>query len=313
MEHEMEYIYAVYQEGTISKAAEKLFITQPALSMALKRVEKKLGNTLFDRSQIPLQLTHAGEIYIQKCREIKLLEQEMGNQINDLHLMQKGTLTIGGTQFILSYVLAPVVSLFSERYPQVTLRILECHSGQAEHLLLNGSIDLYLRSSECPPTLTRIAPAFSDNMLVAMPKRYIAQYNLPKSGLTLSMVQQNEHHKATCPSTDFRLLAHVPYLCLADGNNLSERLRALFRQHSIKPNIKMELEQLTTSYYLADSGIGATLSSEMLIKKSISNHLMFYKVDSPLMTRQFYFVGRRKGYISKASETFIRTVQTHYD
>lgn len=62
MEQEMRYAYEVFREGSFSKAAEKLFITQPALSIAIQKPEADIGMALFDRSRRPLKLTAAGEI-----------------------------------------------------------------------------------------------------------------------------------------------------------------------------------------------------------------------------------------------------------
>ena len=309
MLQEMEYVYAVYKEGSISRAAERMFISQPALSMALKRAEAKIGAALFDRSLQPMKLTSAGEIYIQKCCEIKLLEQEMKSQLNDLYELRKGSLTLGGTHFILSYILAPALSEFSGKYPYISLKVLECHSKQSETLLLDGIIDVYLRCSECSPGLERIAYGFSDYVLIAVPKKYISQYSLPKGYLTQSMVQKNLHLEQ-CPSVDFRLISHIPFLRLTDENNLGGRLRDLFKQHEAEPNIKMVVEQLTTSYYLAENGIGSTLASSLLIKNIASKNLIFYKIDSPLMVRHFHFVGRRRGYVSRACKEFIKILQT---
>ena len=64
MQQELEYIYAVYKAGSFSKAAENLYITQPALSMAVKKIEASIGMALFDRSSRPVQLTEAGKIYV---------------------------------------------------------------------------------------------------------------------------------------------------------------------------------------------------------------------------------------------------------
>ena len=71
MELNMQYIYQVYQDGSFTKAAEKLFLTQPALSMAVRQEEKILGAALFDRSRRPLALTPAGEAYIRTTERVK--------------------------------------------------------------------------------------------------------------------------------------------------------------------------------------------------------------------------------------------------
>ena len=75
MELEKKYIYQVYQCGSFSKAAEALFITQPALSIAIKKVEQEIGAAIFNRSQRPLTLTSIGELYLQHIKKEMLLEQ----------------------------------------------------------------------------------------------------------------------------------------------------------------------------------------------------------------------------------------------
>ena len=74
MRQELEYVYEVYKSGSLSKAAEKLYITQPALSMAIKKIESSIGMTLFDRKVRPFQLTEAGWLYINAITRIKKIE-----------------------------------------------------------------------------------------------------------------------------------------------------------------------------------------------------------------------------------------------
>ena len=76
-----EYVYEVYEEKSFSKAAQKLYISQPALSTAIKKVEKKLGRPIFDRSTNPISLTPSGEIYIEAIEKLFALEQNTLNQM----------------------------------------------------------------------------------------------------------------------------------------------------------------------------------------------------------------------------------------
>ena len=92
MQPEMKYIYTVYQCGSFSKAAEKLFLTQPALSISVQKVEHEVGMPLFNRDKKPLELTEAGMIYIQKIEQIQHLEQELAMQLNDLTDLKTGHL-----------------------------------------------------------------------------------------------------------------------------------------------------------------------------------------------------------------------------
>ena len=77
MPEEMDYVYEVYKEKSFSTAAKKLFVTQPALSSAIKKAEEKIGAVLFDRSTVPVQLTDAGKVYIQAIEQIKSIKEEI--------------------------------------------------------------------------------------------------------------------------------------------------------------------------------------------------------------------------------------------
>ena len=112
-----EYIYAVYEEKSFSKAAQKLYITQPALSTAVKKVETRLGRPIFDRSTSPIGLTPSGEIYIDAIEKLYDLEENTVNQLNNLNGLLTGRLNIGGSIFFSSYVLPSLLAEFSRRYP----------------------------------------------------------------------------------------------------------------------------------------------------------------------------------------------------
>ena len=89
----MEYVYEVYLEKSFSKAAEKLFISQPSLSANVKRVEHHIGYPIFDRSTKPLSLTECGVQYIKAVEKIKSIQNEFEGFANDWGDLKKGTLT----------------------------------------------------------------------------------------------------------------------------------------------------------------------------------------------------------------------------
>jgi len=81
MKQEMQYIYQVYQSGSFSKAAQALYLTQPALSIAIQKVEAEIGMPLFIRDKKPLELTDAGKVYIEKVKEILHLPGETNEEL----------------------------------------------------------------------------------------------------------------------------------------------------------------------------------------------------------------------------------------
>ena len=94
---QIEYILKIAEENNITKAADKLFITQSALNQQLLKLESELGTPLFHRSRTNWRPTAAGEIYIRNAREILRLKKNTYNQINDIANTKRGNLSIGFT------------------------------------------------------------------------------------------------------------------------------------------------------------------------------------------------------------------------
>ena len=99
----MEYIYTVYQEKSFSKAARKLFISQPSLSATVKRVEEHIGYPIFDRSTKPLTLTEFGKRYISSVEQIICVEHEFSSFMNDWGGLKTGKLVLGGSSLFSSW------------------------------------------------------------------------------------------------------------------------------------------------------------------------------------------------------------------
>ena len=92
---QIEYILKIAEENNITHAAEKLFITQPALNQQLLKLEKELGTPLFHRSRSNWRLTEAGEIYVKNAKQILQIKKNTYEQIRDVANRQKGMLSIG--------------------------------------------------------------------------------------------------------------------------------------------------------------------------------------------------------------------------
>lgn len=142
MQQEMKYIYTVYQKGSFSKAAEALFMTQPALSISVQKVENEIGMPLFNRDKKPLELTEAGKLYVEKIQQIQHLENELSQQLNDLTSLQTGNLRVGGSHYFNSYILPPVIADFKKKWPGINLLLTEAGSYELLDMLKEDLIDL---------------------------------------------------------------------------------------------------------------------------------------------------------------------------
>lgn len=302
MEAEMRYILEVYRAGSFSKAAESLFLSQAALSLAVKRVEASLGAELFDRSHRPLCLTQAGEIYIRALGEMQALEEGMARRIQELKDLERGRLCVGGTHYLNTHVLPGALTGFSWAHPGVELTIVEKSSALLAKALEERTLDLTFLSD---PAILAEYPhrgAFYDHVLLAVPRRLALEADLKSRGMTAGEVLAGEHLKRE--KISLRAFAELPFMLLTPGNNLHQRSLAMFEEAGFAPKVKTTLDQLDTAYALASHGFGATFVSDREVEES-HTALLYFCPDSPQTLRAFYGVLPKQNYIPHAVEVFL--------
>lgn len=304
MQLEHKYIYMVYQEGSISKAAEKLFITQPALSIAIQRVENSLGLPIFDRSQRPITLTPAGRAYIHMIKETQYLEEEFQQQLYDMQELNTGKITIGGSHYLNAYILPKCLAVFTNKYPNIVIELEEHGSSVIAEMLSEHKVDL---TFNCDPLLVKEYenyPAFKDTVLLAVPERH--PINCLKKDLALSAqdVLEGKHLLSSCPTVNLSAFRDLSYVLLSQGNNLYERSMQLFKEAGFEPKVKLSISQLVTAYHLAENGFAAAFVSDRLVTGA-ETKLKFYKLDSDVIQRQFYILLPKRKYTSLATRKFI--------
>ena len=310
MEQDMKYIYQVYQDGSFSVAADHLYMSQPALSIAVRRVEEAIGAEIFDRSRRPVALTEAGQAYIDTLHYIRYLEEDLAHRIKDLRDLQTGTLRLGGTHFLNCYILAPILSEFSRQYPGIRLELFEDSALKLQGYLQRRDLDLTL---SCAPEIVEQfehRPAFYDHVLLAVPRDVPLPQELDALALTADDIMKRRHLEADCPRADLLHFRDVEFILLRQGNNLYDRGQKMFAEAGFKPKIKMTISQMVTSYRLADNALGAAFISDRLVR-SRRSHLKFFRINSQYVDRLFYFLLPKRDYTPFAVRRFIDFAAAH--
>ena len=218
-----EYVYAVYEEKSFSKAAQKLYITQPALSTAIKKVEKKIGTPIFDRSTSPIGLTPGGEVYIDAIEKLFALEQNTLNQLNNLNGLLAGKLSVGGTIFFTSFVLPGVLSEFSHRYPQIKIDLQEGTTTQLTDKLVAEELDLLIDNSELDDKNYEKYYYSTERIILAVPKSFPINEELTQYQLTAEDIRAGRHSQAEFPVLPLPLLKSTPFIFVKEENSIYKR------------------------------------------------------------------------------------------
>lgn len=238
MELEKKYIYQVYQCGSFSKAAEALFITQPALSIAIKKVEQEIGAAIFNRSQRPLTLTSIGELYLQHIKKEMLLEQQLKQQIDDIHGLKSGDLKIGGTHYMNAYLLPSYIAQFNTLYPNINITMAETSSDMLIEMLKDNKLDFTFSCDEDVVSEFDSYPTFSDHILLAVPQAFALSDKLLEESLSAIEVRHGIHLSEKCPSVDLQQFTDYSFIRIDAHVNLGMRTLKMFEEAEILPRIK---------------------------------------------------------------------------
>ena len=294
MELEKKYIYQVYQCGSFSKAAEALFITQPALSIAIKKVEQEIGAAIFNRSQRPLTLTSIGELYLQHIKKEMLLEQQLKQQIDDIHGLKSGDLKIGGTHYMNAYL-----------YPNINITMAETSSDMLIEMLKNNELDFTFSCDEDVVQEFDSYPTFSDHILLAVPQAFALSDKLLEESLSAIEVRHGIHLSEKCPSVDLQQFTDYSFIRIDAHVNLGMRTLKMFEEAEILPRIKVKVPQLVTAFQLAEHGIGATFISDKLVTGNETS-LRFFKLQSKQAERKYSLLLPHNVYVPNAVIEFIK-------
>ena len=308
----MAYVFEVYKEMSFSRAAKNLYISQPSLSAAVKKVEELIGAPIFDRSTNPITLTQIGEAYIYSIRSIMDVEKSFQNYVNDINFMKNGSLTIGGTNFYISFVLPSLLPQFTEQYPNIHVELLEGTTLELKEKLSSGVLDLLLDNSVRTLEEFERKVLRQEHLLLAVPKHFSCNADVADYAFSAADVKENFHLLDSTPSVPMTAFKDQPFLLLREGNSTRTRAMNICRKCNFEPRCKLELSQQITAYNLCCNGMGISFVGDSLIQNvpEVPN-LLFYKLEGKDAVRQVSFYYKKNRYMSRAVQVFLNMLNEY--
>lgn len=296
-----EMIYMVYQEKSFSKAAQKLFISQPSLSAIVKKTEEKIGMPLFDRSAKPITLTEAGTAYIKAVEQIDHLEQNFEDYILALNNMETGTLSIGCNQLLSRWVLPKYVKNFMEKHPHIQVTMVDANSTTLKERVLNGQLDLVIDNVTPDPKLFERKKLQKEHLILAVPTVMGI-----KGGLTYKDVRNGKHIEAE--RVNLNLFKDIPFILLTKENDTRIRTEELFGK--FKPKVIMELDRMDVIYTYVWLGTAASVVSDTLINNAVPyRDVRFFPIERKNSGREIYVSYKKNKFKTKAMDAFIKEIE----
>jgi DNA-binding transcriptional LysR family regulator len=304
-----EYVYEIYKTGSFSKAAKNLYISQPALSASIVKIESDLGLKLFNRSSHPITLTEAGQAYIDAIRKIEDVEREFHNKLYEISNLQIGHLTIAGANFFSSYMLPPIIKDFSKKYPAITFEIVESDSIELYKMALDNHIDLILDAGAYDHEVYEAHHILTEEILLAVPRSNPLNDNFKEYQFTYSDILQNKH-KAKQDTIPISVFKDEMFIIMKKGHDMHTRSIKICQNHGFQPEHTIYLNQLMTAYNLAKQELGILFVTDTLIKlASPQDNIIFYKVDDKSSFRDLFLARKKSSILTKCMEYFIETAR----
>ena len=315
MQNTLLYIYEVYRERSFSRAAKNLFISQPALSACIKKVEQEIGMQLFDRSSLPIGLTEAGELYIHAIQKIMAAENELSTQISELSNLDRGHLVIGGANFFSAYMLPPIIRAFSDLYPGVDLEITESDTNLRYTDSVQAGIDLILDGGTCDTQMFDRAVLFNECVIFAVPRDNPLNKQFSDCALTYEDIVRQKHRTSKARAVDIRAFEGEKLVLLKRGHDMHMRSASICDHAGFTPRNVVYVNQLSTAANMAAQGLGCCFVTDTLVRMTPMDRqaLVYYVVADPIAWREVFIAWHRKGVKTKVMEQFVSIAQQVYD
>ena len=305
-----EIIYTIYKEQSFSRAAQKLFIAQPSLSLLVKKLETQLGVPLFDRSCKPIRLTEAGREYIRAVEGIRKTEADFMNYLQSVRALEAGTLGIGSNQLLSSLVLPKYIAEFNRKYPNIRLSLRDANSTTLQNEITLGQLDMVIDNHTLPADLFDQEQLATEHLLLAVPVSFAENEELSPYRLTYEDIEAGRHIGVT-DTVPLKKLKNVPFILMNRDNDTRKLTDKIFQEAGFSPAVLFELDRMTTLYSYVELGAAAAIVSDTLVQNihtAEPDHICFYPLNSRFASRSIYASYKKNKYRSPAMQAFVETL-----
>ena len=284
---QMQYAVLLSESESFSQLAEKLNITQPALSKQILALEKELDVQLFKRNASPLTLTPAGEHFVHQAKLLLYQQDQLERSMEQFRTGEVGQLVIGATPFRCTYLLPDILRKVREAFPGVQVKVVETGSDTLRKEVADGKFDFAVVNLPVDEDLLDATPIEPDRLVLVIEDGLLQQYpNL-----------QN------LDATDLRGCEDLPFVVVGPGQEMRQLFHKLCQRSHISPNIAAEVVSLTTAWEMACAGIGATLLPLQFVCRNGSHpNIHTISLRSKVSMRQPAVVVKKGQYLSPCAK-----------
>jgi DNA-binding transcriptional LysR family regulator len=289
--HLLRIFATVAEFNNFSRAAEALYISQPAVSKAVQQLEQQVGLSLLDRSHRKLALTEAGTLLYQYAQRLFAIEQAAETALDQLQGLESGHLALGASHTVGTYLLPPLLGRFHQQYPGVHLTLQIANTQTVIEVLQMQALDLVFVEGPVNDEDLTIEAWRNDHLMAIVPPNH-------------PLVSQQ-------PVT-LKQLATEPYVQREFGSGTRAIVEKAFKQQGLELNVAIELSSNEAVKQAVSAGLGISIVSDLTIALELAaNSLAVVEIQEIDFTRTLSQVMLNEKPVSPAASAFLQLLHGH--
>ena len=286
---QLKYVLVLAHEGSFSKAAETLNITQPSLSQYIKKIEKEIGLELFDRTNGDVRITDAGRVYIEAGRKILDLEHQMEVSFSDIADNRSGSLIIGAAPYRAASMMPIIAKTFRDKRPGIHLIVREGTTAELVEGMEHGEYDLALTLLPINKRVFSYEKVMEEELVLAVPSGYPP---FPSASVP------NRKY----PAVDAALLNNRKLVMLTDSQFMQKQLENLSLDYKLTLFPAAIVKSLEAQIAMVRAGVGMALMPSGIERFVTNREVTFYSFLESLPKREVVVIWRKDCKLSRIAE-----------
>ncbi|GAA0136440.1 LysR family transcriptional regulator [Paenibacillus sp. YSY-4.3] len=281
---QLQYLIEVARLGSFTKAADALYVTQPAISKAIKAMEDELGVVLFDRLGKRVELTDAGQIIAGQAQQIVASFHNLTSELDDLRNLKKGHIRIGLPPMVGASFFPKVIGQFHKKYPEITIQLYENGAKKVELEVAAGTLEVGV---------------------VVLPTTQDGLSSFPFVEEKLNLVVHPSHPLAERKEVELAELAQDDFVLFREDFTLHDRIIGECARFGFQPHVIYESSQWDLISEMVAVGLGITLLPETICREIDNKRVKIIPLVKPVIPWKLGIIWRDDRYMSFATREWI--------
>lgn len=299
MSYENEYLYikTIVEEENMTKASEKLYISQPYLSKFVRKIENDLGVKIFVRSHRSVRLTYAGKRYFEYLQQIVSTELSMKKELDLIAKHKKGTINIGINPALGTSILPIILPVFEAKYPFIKINLFEENADTLENMIVDSIVDIGIG----------VMPVLNDQLTYETIYDDFMYLLVHKSSV---LYKDNVDRISPFPYK-LSVLNDEPLITLKNQYGLGRLVSDFYNKYHLVQNVKLTTNTIYTAVGLTRKGMGSTFIPTTGMAWVTFNDCNLYKLNSDILKANFVLFYKNNKSISPPLLDLISIIKSY--